>query len=43
MKNMLYEGNTTQIAFGSGSAFLIRIRIQEIQINADPDPKHWKT
>ncbi len=29
------------LAAGSGSAFPIRIRIKESQINADPDPQHW--
>jgi hypothetical protein len=27
--------------YGSGSALPIRIRNQERQINADPDPQHW--
>jgi hypothetical protein len=26
---------------GSGSAFPIRIRIQDSQMNKDPDPQHW--
>ncbi len=26
---------------GSGSAFPIRIRIQNSQMNADPDPQNW--
>ncbi len=32
------------LAFGSGSTFLIgpiRNRIQESQVNKDPDPQHW--
>jgi hypothetical protein len=27
----------------SGSVFALRIRNQESQISADPDPKHWQT
>ncbi len=28
-------------ASGSGSAFPIRIRIQDSQVSADRDPQHW--
>jgi hypothetical protein len=30
-----------QSQYGSGSAFPIRIRIQDSQISADTDPQHW--